>query len=72
MKNVVIDKRTEAIIVELTILDKDVAFHNAYIRVSEDLLGSLLNKAFNPAGKGESRDRGRTSKTARNAPREIQ
>lgn len=52
--------------------DKDVAFHNAYMRASEDLLGPWLNKAFKPAGKGESKDRGRISKTARKAPREIQ
>lgn len=57
---------------KLTILDRDVAFHNAYTRASVALLGSLLNKAFNPAGNGESRDRGSISKTARKAPREIQ
>lgn len=53
-------------------LDRDVAFHNAYIRESEALLGSLLNKAFKPAGNGESKDRGRMRRTARKAPREIQ
>lgn len=42
------------------------------MRASETLLGSLLNKAFNPAGKGQSSDRGRMSNTARKAPREIQ
>ena len=53
-------------------LDRDVAFHNAKTRASEALLGSLLNKAFNPAGNGERRDRGSISKIARKAPREIQ
>jgi hypothetical protein len=57
---------------KLTMLDRDVAFHNVYTRASEALLGSLLNKAFKPAGNGESKDRGRTSSTARKAPREIQ
>lgn len=61
-----------ALSVQLTILHKDVAFHNAYIRASEALLGSLLNKAFKPAGKGESKDRGRMSRAARKAPRDIQ
>lgn len=57
---------------KLTILDRDVAFHSAYTRASEALLFSLLNKALNPARKGESRDRGSISKTERKAPREIQ
>lgn len=56
----------------LTILESDVAFHNAYTRASEALLSSLLNKAFNPARKGERRDKGSISKTARKAPRDIQ
>lgn len=57
---------------ELTMLDRDVAFHKAYTRASEALLGSLLNKAFKPAGKGESKERGRISSIARKAPRDIQ
>ena len=57
---------------ELTMLDTEVAFHSAYTLESEALLGSLLNKAFKPAGNGESRDSGRISKTERKAAREIQ
>lgn len=52
--------------------DREVAFHKAYTRASDALLGPLLNKAFKPAGKGKSQDRGRMSKMARKAPREIQ
>lgn len=53
-------------------LERDVAFHNAYIRASDALLCPLLNSAFKPAGKGDSKDKGRMSKTARKAPRESQ
>lgn len=57
---------------KLTILDKEVAFHSEYTRESEALLGSLLNNAFRPAGNGESRERGRISRTERKAARAIQ
>lgn len=56
----------------LTIFDRDVTFHSAYTRAREALLKPLLNKALKPAGNGESNDRGRISKTARNAARDIQ
>lgn len=57
---------------KLTMFDREVAFQRAYARASDALLGPLLNKAFNPAGNGKSKDRGRMNKIARNAPREIQ
>lgn len=59
-------------LVQLTILAKEVAFHNAYIRASDALLGSLLKSAFKPAGKGDSSDKGRTRRTRRKATSEIQ
>jgi len=52
--------------------DTEVAFHNAYIRASEALLCPLQNSAFKPAGKGESRDKGRISRTQRKAATDIQ
>lgn len=61
-----------ASIEKLTTLDNEVAFHSAYTRARLALFGPLLNKAFKPAGKGESKDRGRTSSTARKVPRDTQ
>lgn len=53
-------------------LTMEVAFHSAYIRESEDLLGPRLKSALRPARKGESNDSGGIRRTTRKAPREIQ
>lgn len=57
----------------LTTLIMDVMFHRPYTCARPaERLGPWLNKALIPAGKGESRPRGRTNKTRKKSSSEIE
>lgn len=58
---------------ELTTFIKDVIFHRAYTRARPaECLGPGLNKAFIPAGNGDSKPKGRINKTKRKSSIEIE